>query len=308
VHAIIERRGDEWTVKDNRTASGTYVNGRRVAEACKLQRGDRIWICDWEIVVLDEAYLAAPGEFTPRIHRLLVVECEQLLFRAELWLESRTANAELERMLVTLMNDVGGRVEGDRVRCVDPVDAVLGMRGLCSALEAGPVAGVHIDVTLRRLFAGAAALELLAEPGAPAREAWAWIDRHGGGLPRFGNLRARGLAVMHYWGSERGLPAELAGEARLEGPGLLAWLEQGEAGVLLWIDRGVRIGDAADDDIRISGSSDRVRARIVPGAGGWLADTEPVPVASAPRWSGLPLAAGTVLDLGRARFEVIAVR
>ncbi len=42
-HAIVERRGDEWFVKDTGSLNGTYVNGEQVDET-KLTTGDEVQI------------------------------------------------------------------------------------------------------------------------------------------------------------------------------------------------------------------------------------------------------------------------
>ncbi len=42
-HALFERRGDEWFVKDTGSLNGTYVNGEQVDET-KLATGDEVQI------------------------------------------------------------------------------------------------------------------------------------------------------------------------------------------------------------------------------------------------------------------------
>jgi len=42
-HAVFERRGDEWFVKDTGSLNGTYVNGEQVDET-KLTTGDEVQI------------------------------------------------------------------------------------------------------------------------------------------------------------------------------------------------------------------------------------------------------------------------
>ena len=42
-HAIVERRGNEWFVKDTGSLNGTYVNGEQVDET-KLTTGDEVQI------------------------------------------------------------------------------------------------------------------------------------------------------------------------------------------------------------------------------------------------------------------------
>jgi pSer/pThr/pTyr-binding forkhead associated (FHA) protein len=44
VHARVFRRGDEYWVEDLGSTNGTMVNGRRVARATPLQRGDRLQV------------------------------------------------------------------------------------------------------------------------------------------------------------------------------------------------------------------------------------------------------------------------
>ena len=43
-HALLERAGPGWMVRDLHSTGGTWVNGRRIAEGCALKNGDEIRI------------------------------------------------------------------------------------------------------------------------------------------------------------------------------------------------------------------------------------------------------------------------
>ena len=52
MHAVIERRGDVWWLKDMGSVNGTFVSGRRMTgqQAYRLKSGDRFQLADEEFV------------------------------------------------------------------------------------------------------------------------------------------------------------------------------------------------------------------------------------------------------------------
>jgi len=65
VHARIKREGDHWTLSDAGTASGTFVNGQRLAGPTPLKQGDRIQVgssvLSFEVKTKESAPVAAPA-------------------------------------------------------------------------------------------------------------------------------------------------------------------------------------------------------------------------------------------------------
>ncbi len=52
-HATIERRGDNWVLRDAHSRNGTFVNGTRVSEHT-LAAGDRISVGSWVITFVEK--------------------------------------------------------------------------------------------------------------------------------------------------------------------------------------------------------------------------------------------------------------
>jgi serine phosphatase RsbU (regulator of sigma subunit)/pSer/pThr/pTyr-binding forkhead associated (FHA) protein len=66
-HAILERSGDRFYIRDKGSRNGTFLNGKRLQERTRLGNGDRILIADVELTFLEEAdqirtVLPAAGE------------------------------------------------------------------------------------------------------------------------------------------------------------------------------------------------------------------------------------------------------
>ncbi|MBW3599440.1 MAG: FHA domain-containing protein, partial [Planctomycetes bacterium] len=62
-HAVIERRGEGWRVRDLRSTNGTFVNGTRVEES-PLRDGDALVIADVEYIFRMEQESAPTVSFT----------------------------------------------------------------------------------------------------------------------------------------------------------------------------------------------------------------------------------------------------
>jgi pSer/pThr/pTyr-binding forkhead associated (FHA) protein len=90
VHALLEPRGDEWTVADDGLSrNGTYVNGERVRGRRRLADGDCVLAGRTLLVFLagrrgevrttDASRSLAPPPLSPAQLRVLVALCEPLL-------------------------------------------------------------------------------------------------------------------------------------------------------------------------------------------------------------------------------------
>ncbi len=60
-HAQIERTGDEYVIEDQGSRNGTLVNGRRLTGRQTLHNGDRIALCNIELVFYEDTSAAAPA-------------------------------------------------------------------------------------------------------------------------------------------------------------------------------------------------------------------------------------------------------
>ena len=49
-HGSVEEDADGWTIIDNKSTNGTFVNGQRISRA-KLKKGDRVTIATLDFVV-----------------------------------------------------------------------------------------------------------------------------------------------------------------------------------------------------------------------------------------------------------------
>jgi pSer/pThr/pTyr-binding forkhead associated (FHA) protein len=86
LHAVIERIGSHWCLRDMASANGTYVNGERIVAERPLQHGDDVRIGAARIVVHartaelteTEAAEALPA-LTPRERDVLIALCRPIL-------------------------------------------------------------------------------------------------------------------------------------------------------------------------------------------------------------------------------------
>ncbi|SBS75743.1 Transcriptional regulator, LuxR family [uncultured Mycobacterium sp.] len=94
VHAVLEKLGNAWSVRDVGSRNGTYLNGERIAAERVLRSGDELRIGKsklvfWEVKSTDEATLGeatvsvAPTQPAPHLTRreleVLVVLCRPLV-------------------------------------------------------------------------------------------------------------------------------------------------------------------------------------------------------------------------------------
>jgi DNA-binding CsgD family transcriptional regulator len=85
VHAVLERFGDTWCVRDLGSRNGTYVNGGRIVGERALRHGDEIVLGRLRLLFhgptrgKETAAIAQPPPLTPRERDVLVALCRPLL-------------------------------------------------------------------------------------------------------------------------------------------------------------------------------------------------------------------------------------
>ena len=86
VHAVFERFGDTWCVRDLGSRNGTFVNGGRIIGERALHSGDEILLGRLRLLFRgptvpgkETAAIAPPPAVTPREHDVLVALCRPLL-------------------------------------------------------------------------------------------------------------------------------------------------------------------------------------------------------------------------------------
>jgi pSer/pThr/pTyr-binding forkhead associated (FHA) protein len=85
VHAVFERFGDTWTVRDLGSRNGTFVNGARIIGEQALHSGDEILLGRLRLLFhgpargAETAAIAEPPPLTPRERDVLVALCRPLL-------------------------------------------------------------------------------------------------------------------------------------------------------------------------------------------------------------------------------------
>jgi hypothetical protein len=85
VHAVFERFGDTWCVRDLGSRNGTFVNGGRIIGEQALHSGDEILLGRLRLVFrsrvhgTETAAIAEPPHVTRREHDVLVALCRPLL-------------------------------------------------------------------------------------------------------------------------------------------------------------------------------------------------------------------------------------
>src|SRR6185436_1508202 len=86
VHAVFERFGDTWTVRDLGSRNGTFVNGGRIIGEHALHSGDEVLLGRLRLVFhsrvvqgSETAAIAEPPSLTPRERDVLLALCRPLL-------------------------------------------------------------------------------------------------------------------------------------------------------------------------------------------------------------------------------------
>lgn len=85
VHAVFERFGDAWCVRDLGSRNGTFVNGGRIVGERALHSGDEIVLGRLRLLFhtpargSETAAIAQPPPLTPRERDVLVALCRPLL-------------------------------------------------------------------------------------------------------------------------------------------------------------------------------------------------------------------------------------
>jgi pSer/pThr/pTyr-binding forkhead associated (FHA) protein len=85
VHAVLERFGDTWTVRDLGSRNGTFVNGGRIIGEHALHPGDEILLGRLRLLFhgpargAETAAIASPPPLTPRERDVLLALCRPLL-------------------------------------------------------------------------------------------------------------------------------------------------------------------------------------------------------------------------------------
>jgi FHA domain len=133
VHAVIERFGDAWCIRDLGSRNGTYVNGGRIIGEHALDAGDEILLGRVRLVFrsrvrgAETAAIAEPPRVTRREHDVLVALCRPLLagdaftepasiraIAAELVVSEAAVKQHLSRLYVKF--DLGAQDERRRVQ------------------------------------------------------------------------------------------------------------------------------------------------------------------------------------------------
>jgi hypothetical protein len=134
VHAVFERFGDAWCVRDLGSRNGTFVNGGRIVGERALHSGDEIVLGRLRLLFRGPAArgkqttaIAEPPPLTPRERDVLLALCRPLLtgdaftepasiraIAAELVVSEAAVKQHLSRLYVKF--DVDAQVERRRVQ------------------------------------------------------------------------------------------------------------------------------------------------------------------------------------------------
>jgi DNA-binding CsgD family transcriptional regulator len=133
VHAVFERFGDTWCVRDLGSRNGTFVNGGRIIGECALHSGDEILLGRLRLLFrgpaagAETAAIAEPPPLTQRERDVLLALCRPLLtgdaftepssiraIAAELVVSDAAVKQHLSRLYTKF--DVGAQGERRRVR------------------------------------------------------------------------------------------------------------------------------------------------------------------------------------------------
>jgi FHA domain len=133
VHAVFERFGDAWCVRDLGSRNGTFVNGGRIVGERALHSGDEIVLGRLRLLFRgpargkETAAIAPPPQVTPRERDVLIALCRPLLtgdaftepasiraIAAELVVSEAAVKQHLSRLYVKF--DVGAHGERRRVQ------------------------------------------------------------------------------------------------------------------------------------------------------------------------------------------------
>ena len=133
VHAVFERFGDTWFVRDLGSRNGTFVNGGKIIGERALHAGDEILLGRLRLLFrgpalgTETAAVAQPPPLTPRERDVLLALCRPLLtgdaftepasiraIAAELVVSEAAVKQHLSRLYVKF--DLGARDERRRVQ------------------------------------------------------------------------------------------------------------------------------------------------------------------------------------------------
>ena len=145
VHAVFERFGDAWCVRDLGSRNGTFVNGGRIVGERALHSGDEIVLGRLRLLFRgpargkETAAIAQPPHVTPRERDVLIALCRPLLtgdaftepasiraIAAELVVSEAAVKQHLSRLYVKF--DVGAHGERRRVQLANAAVARGGVR------------------------------------------------------------------------------------------------------------------------------------------------------------------------------------
>lgn len=155
VHALLDRLGGGWSVRDVGSSNGTFVNGKRLASEMRLDPGDEIRVGRTRIVLRGAPGSADPGvtettvlppQLTPR-ERDVLVALFQPMVDAEMFAEPASTRAIAAALWVSeaavkqhllRLYDKFGVVDGERRRTRLANEALR--RGAISLAEVRAVA------------------------------------------------------------------------------------------------------------------------------------------------------------------------
>ena len=125
-HCYFERHGDSWSVVDDRSTNGTYVNDENIASGCRLQNGDRVKVGPTIFKYLSGTDVES--QYHEEIYRLTIIDGLTQTYNKRYLLESlereitraRRHSRELSVLIFDIdhfkhVNDENGHLAGDVV-------------------------------------------------------------------------------------------------------------------------------------------------------------------------------------------------